>query len=327
MEREIVTQTILGANGVIGRELARHLLSYTGRVRQVSRTPVAVNADDEVVAADLLDAGATAEAVAGSAVAYLVAGLAYDHRVWEAQWPRVMRNAIDACRRHGAALVFFDNVYAYGRVDGVMTEDTPYNPCSRKGEVRARIATMLMDEVRRGELRGMIVRSADFYGPGAALSLTHATVTERLTRGKTPQWIGNPAAAHSFTYTADAGHSLALLGNTATAYGQVWHAVTSREPMSGELYVRTACELLGRPYRLQTASRWLLSLLGLFTPVIRENMEMLYQFEHDYRFDSGKLERASGLTAAPYREGIAATLRHAGLAVRRVVLPTSGTAG
>jgi hypothetical protein len=105
-----------------------------------------VNATDELVSADLLDAKATADAVAGSTITYLVAGLKYDHKVWEEQWPKVMRNAIDACKRHRSALVFFDNVYAYGRVDGVMTEDTPYNPRSRKGEVRARIATTLMDE-------------------------------------------------------------------------------------------------------------------------------------------------------------------------------------
>src|SRR5688500_12152168 len=100
-------QTILGANGVIGRELSRQLTSYSDRIRQVSRQPRRVNARDELVAADLLDPAATAAAVAGSSVAYLVAGLAYDRRVWREQWPRVMRNAIDACKRHGCALVFF----------------------------------------------------------------------------------------------------------------------------------------------------------------------------------------------------------------------------
>lgn len=304
-------QTILGANGVIGRELSRHLSTYTDRVRQVSRAPRPVHADDELVSADLLDARATADAVAGSTVTYLVAGLKYDSRVWQEQWPIVMRHAIDACRRHDSALVFFDNVYAYGRVEGPMTEDTPYNPCSRKGEVRARVATTFMDAVARGELRGMIVRSADFYGPGAVLSLPHATVTTRLTAGKSAQWIGNPAAIHTFTYTPDAGRTLALLGNTPSAYGQVWHAITSHEPMTGERFVRLSCELAGRPYALQVAPRWMLSLMGLFVPVLRENMEMLYQFEHDYRFDSGKVERAHGLAATSYRDGIAAMLEAA----------------
>lgn len=302
-------QTILGANGVIGRELSGHLSRYSNHVRQVSRSPKRVNAMDELFPADLLDAKATADAVAGSEITYLVAGLKYDHTVWKQQWPRVMRNAIDACKRHGSALVFFDNVYAYGRVDGVMREDMPYNPSSRKGEVRAHIATMLMDEVKRGELRGMIVRAADFYGPGATLSVTHATLTERLKAGKTPQWIGNAKVVHTFTYTFDAGRSLALLGNTPSAYGQVWHALTSKEPISGEQYVRIACELAHRPYGLQAAPRWLLRMMGVFVPVVRESIEMLYQFEDDYRFDSSKAERAFGLTATTYREGLAATLQ------------------
>ena len=302
-------QTVLGANGVIGRELSRQLPGYSDRIRQVSRSPKRVNATDELFSADLLDAKATADAVGGSAVTYLVAGLKYNHRVWEEQWPKVMRNAIDACRRHGSALVFFDNVYAYGRVDGVMTEDTPYNPCSRKGEVRARIATMLMDEVKRGDLRAMIVRAADFYGPDASLSVTYATVTERLKANKSPQWLANAKALHSFTYTPDAGRSLAVLGNTASAYGQVWHALTSKEAITGEQYVRIACELSRKPYALQVVPRWMLSLMGIFVPLVRENMEMLYQFEYDYRFDSSKSERAMGLAATGYREGIAATLK------------------
>jgi len=300
--------TILGANGIIGRELSHHLRQYTDHIRQVSRSPKRINPSDELVSADLLDAQATADAVRGSEVTYLVAGLKYDTRVWQQQWPVVMRNTIDACKRHGSALVFFDNVYAYGRVNGVMTEETPYNPCSRKGEVRARIATLLMDEVKRGGLRAMIVRAADFYGPGAVLSVTHAIVTERIRAGKTPRWIGNPQAVHTFTYTRDAGRTVALLGNTPAAFGQVWHALTSKDPMTGERYVRIACELSGRPFGLQVVPRWLQALMGMFVPLLRENMEMLYQFEHDYRLDSSKVERKFELEATPYREGIAATL-------------------
>ncbi|HOY28663.1 MAG TPA: NAD-dependent epimerase/dehydratase family protein [Flavobacteriales bacterium] len=302
-------QCILGANGTIGRELSQLLPKYTNAIRQVGRNPRKVNASDETVTADLLDAQAVAKAVQGCDVAYLVAGLKYDTKVWQEQWPKVMRHTIDACKRHGTKLVFFDNVYAYGKVDGPMTEDTPYAPCSKKGEVRARIATTLMDEVKRGELQAMIVRAADFYGPGATLSLTHSTVTERLKAGKTPQWVGNAKATHTFTYTPDAGRSVAVLGNTASAYGQVWHALTSKEAMSGEAYVRLACELAGKPYGIQVAPRWMLSIMGLFVPVLRENMEMMYQFEHDYRFDSSKVERAFQLSATSYKDGIAAALK------------------
>ena len=144
--------TILGANGVIARELSRALVSFSPAIRQVSRNPRKVNPTDETFIADLLDARATANAISGSEAVYLVAGLKYDTSVWQEQWPQVMRNVIDACIQHGARLVFFDNVYAYGRVDGLMTEDTPFNPISKKGEVRAKIATMLLEEMRSGNL-------------------------------------------------------------------------------------------------------------------------------------------------------------------------------
>ena len=305
--------TILGANGVIARELSRALSGSTDRIRQVSRAPRRVNATDETVPADLLDPRATERAVAGSDVVYLVAGLKYDTAVWQAQWPRVMRNVIDACQRHGSRLVFFDNVYAYGRVEGVMTEDTAFNPNSRKGEVRAEIATTLLEEMRAGTLEAMIVRSADFYGPGAPSSLVHATVFERLRRGKKPHWIGDPTATHTFTYTPDAGRALALLGRSEEAYGETWHAPTSKEELAGEQFVRLASRMADRPYELQVAPRWLLRLMGLFMPALRENHEMLYQFEHDYRFDSSKAASRFGLEATSYEDGISKILQAHGV--------------
>lgn len=300
--------TILGANGIIAQELSRALAVQTSNIRQVSRNPRKVNQTDKLFPANLLDGKATAKAVAGSDVAYLVAGLKYSASVWQEQWPRVMRNVIDACKQHGTRLVFFDNVYAYGLVDGVMTEDTPFNPTSKKGEVRAKIATMLLDEMRSGNLQAMIVRAADFYGPGAVQSFPHATVFERLRAGKTPQWIGNPHAVHTFTFTPDAGRAVALLGRSSEAYGQTWHLPTTKEPLTGADFVRLACDQTGQPDKLQVVPRWLLRLMGLFMHVLRENEEMMYQFEYDYRFDSSKIESAFGLQPTPYRQGIATSL-------------------
>ncbi len=300
--------TILGANGVIARELSRSLSAYTSNIRQVSRNPRQVNPSDETRVANLLDFLETDNAVAGSEVVYLVAGLKYSASAWQEQWPRVMRNAIDACKKYNVRLVFFDNVYAYGRVQGMMTEDTPFNPNSKKGEVRAKIATMLLEEMRSSNLQAMIVRSADFYGPGAVQSFPHATVFERLKAGKIPQWIGNPNTIHNFTFTPDSGHAVALLGKSLEAYGQTWHLPTTKEPMTGADFVKLACELAGQPYKLQVAPHWMLRLMGIFIPVLRENEEMMYQFDYDYRFDSSKIESTFNLRPTTYREGIRKTL-------------------
>lgn len=79
-------QTILGANGVIGRELALSLPQYTERVRLVSRNPKKVNERDELLAADLTNAEQTMKAVEGSEVVYLSVGLPYNTTTWVAQW-------------------------------------------------------------------------------------------------------------------------------------------------------------------------------------------------------------------------------------------------
>lgn len=69
---------------------------------------------------------------------------------------------------------------------------------------------------------------------------------------------------------------------------------------------------LPRPHAHQgdcpLAPRWTLRLMGLFVPVLRENDEMMYQFEFDYRFDSSKIEAAYSLAPTPAREGIATSL-------------------
>lgn len=303
--------TILGAGGVIARELTDALQAQGAHVRLASRRVQSAPAGTEHMLADLLDAGAVDRAVAGSDVVHLVAGLRYDTAVWQSEWPRVMAHAIEACLRHGARLAFFDNVYAYGQVDGPMTEDTPFNPCSRKGEVRAAIAATLLDAMRHRGLTALIARSADFYGPGATNSLIESVVVARLRAGKTPQWVGRPDAVHTFTYTPDAGAALARLTLEPTAWGQTWHLPTSAEAMTGDRLVRLANELAGRPQRVQVAPRWLLRAMGWFVPILRENDEMMYQFEHDYRFDSRKIERAFGLRATGYREGMQRTLASA----------------
>ncbi len=298
-------QTILGANGIIGKELSKHLPRHTSQIRQVSRNPKKENASDEIMKADLLNYTEIEKAVAGSAVVYLLAGLKYDAKTWQQQWPIVMKNTIDACKKHGSKLVFFDNVYAYGQVNGVMTEETSFNPISKKGEVRATIATMLLDEIKAGNLKGMIVRAADFYGPGATLSFIHSTVTERLKVGKGAQWIGDKKKIHTFTYTPDAGKTVALLANEEEAYNQTWHALTSPERITGEDLIRMAYEIMHMPDKgIQSLSKTGVRILGLFIPVLREFVEMMYQFENDYIFDSSKTSKFLNENATFYQEGI-----------------------
>ena len=302
-------QTILGSSGVIGTELAKSLTQYTDKIRLVSRNPKRVNPNDQLVIADLTNAQQVLSAVEGSEVVYLTAGIQYKISEWQKQWPVIMKNVIDACKTHKSKLVFFDNVYTYGLVKGWMKEDTLVNPVSKKGEVRAQIAQMIMSEVERGNLDAIIARAADFYGPNTPLSFATVTVFHNLKKGKKAQWFLDANKKHSMTFTPDAGKATALLGNTKTAYNQIWHLPTDKNALTGKEFIEIAAKEFGVKPEYVVLKKWMIQLVGVFIPVVKESIEMLYQNEYDYLFDSSKFEKAFNFVPTSYKDGIAATVK------------------
>jgi nucleoside-diphosphate-sugar epimerase len=299
--------TILGAGGVIASGLARELIGRGEAVRLISRR-ARPYPGAEVVAADLTDAAQTLAAAQGAQVVYLVAGLPYRAAIWEEQWPRVMRHAIEACKGTGARLLFFDNVYAYGRVEGTMTETTPFNPCSRKGEVRARIATTLLDEVKAGAVTALIARAPDFYGPNCATGLANLFVVDKLAAGAKALWPADDTVPHSMIFTPDAARGVALLAARETAWNQTWHLPTAAPAPTGREFVAATARALGVPARHTKLGRLLFWSVGLLNGDARESFEMLYQYDRPYLFDSLKFNRAFGFTPTPYADGIRQTV-------------------
>jgi len=300
-------QTILGAGGAIGTELAKALPQYTDTIRLVSRNPEKVNESDVTYSADLMDSEAVKKAVSGSDICYLTVGLKYDKKVWRRSWPVIMKNVIDACEEHGSKLVFFDNVYLYDPDHlNPMTEETPVNPSSEKGKVRAEIVKMLWDAAEENRITALVARSADFYGPGfeKPLSILIETVFKPLNQGSTANWLGGDSFKHSFTYTPDAGKATALLGNTPEAFGKSWHLPTASNPYTGKEWVEEIAEAMNQKPKYRTVSTLIVRLMGLFMPIMRENVEMMYQYDRDYVFNSDKFEEKFNMQPTPYEEGI-----------------------
>jgi nucleoside-diphosphate-sugar epimerase len=299
--------TILGAGGAIGNALVKLLSARNQPFRLVGRNPQAIPGAAETLAADLTDKDQTIRAVAGSTVVHLLVGLKYDRKVWQELWPRVMSNTIEACKRAGAKLIFFDNVYMYGKVSGPMTEETPFNPCSRKGEIRAKIATTLITEWKSGTLTGMIARSADFYGPDTPNAVPNLLVFQPFAKKRKASWLVNDAVRHSFTYTPDAAGSLVELAERPNAWNQTWHVPTTPNPLTGRELVALAAKEFGVAPRYRVLSRPMLKIAGWFDPLVAESYEMLYQSDRPYLFDSSKFAREFGFAGTPYADGIRAT--------------------
>jgi nucleoside-diphosphate-sugar epimerase len=164
---------------------------------------------------------------------------------------------------------------------------------------------MILHEVESGGLQAIIARSADFYGPSINnTSVLTEIVFKNFSNGKKANWLASEKYRHSFTYTPDAGKATALLGNTADAYNQVWHLPTASNPFTGKEWIETIANEMGVEPKFQVAPKLLARIIGLFVPIMKETVEMMYQYDRDYVFDSSKFEKRFAFKPTPYLEGI-----------------------
>ncbi|GJH17480.1 NAD-dependent epimerase/dehydratase family protein [Caballeronia novacaledonica] len=299
-------QTILGANGQIAVELARELQrKYTNDVRLVSRNPRKVSDSDTLVSANLLDAKQTLDAVKGSSIVYFTAGLPPDTALWEAQFPTMLKNALDACRVAGASFAYFDNTYMYPQDARLLTEQAPFAPVGRKGKVRAAMASMVLEEMLRGEIPVLIGRAPEFYGPGKTQSITNALVIEKLQAGKKARVPVRDDTRRTLIWTPDASRALATLGNAPDAFGQTWHLPCSDDRPTYKEFVAMGSQAFGRKPGYSVISKWTLTAAGLFSKQVRELRELLPRYEQDNLFDSTKFKRRfPRFDVTTYREGL-----------------------
>ncbi len=301
--------TLIGAGGAIGTPLAQELLKKGKSVRLLSRSGKTMEGA-ESLSVDVFNQKELTEAIRGSKVVFQLVGLDYNTKTWQEKWPVLMQNTLSACAETGVPLIFFDNVYMYGPVSGKMTEDTPFNPSSKKGEVRAKVAHLLLEAVQRGEVKASIARSADFYGPWADnTSMFYQTVFKNFAEGKKPQWLGNPAMAHTMSYTLDCAKALVLLADDPSSFNQTWHMPSKNPPLLPTDLMKIAAHEMGVAYKdVQAAPKWLIRILGLFMPIMKEMVEMVYQNEQVYWFDSSKFEQKYGYQPTSYEDGIRETV-------------------
>ncbi|MDV3951627.1 NAD-dependent dehydratase [Elizabethkingia anophelis] len=299
-------QTILGANGQIGEELARELKrNFTSDIRIVSRRAQKVNDTDEIFSADLSVREKAIEAVKGSEIAYFTLGLPISSDLWEKQFPVILRNVIDACKVNGTKLVFFDNTYMYPQDDRILTENTAFDPVGRKGRVRRQMAEMVLKEIRSGELEAVICRAPEFYGPAKTQSITNTLIFNNIKEGKTLKVPLSDKKKRSLIWTPDASSATALIGNTPDAFGQTWHLPVDKSHPTYREFIRIASEIYGRDLKYSVVPRFVFSIGALFNKKMKELLELLPRYEHNNIFDDSKFRnRFPNFQVTSYQQGI-----------------------
>ena len=311
------THVIFG-NGPVGSSAARYLLKEGHRVRMASRTgrrPLVVFDDLsseeqnrlELRSADALDPQAVLETSRGATHLYHCVNVPYQ------DWPRVLpglqANLIAAALQEKAVLGVAENLYMYARGAPVISDDTPEVPPTRKGLFRKQLHEKLVEAGKADGLAWTSVRASDYYGPGAVLQSLFGTqlFLDPLFNGKRPRVVGRLDQPHTYTYVEDYGRALAVAALDPRAHGRSWIVPNDRT-----LTARQASELFfaaaGRKQTLRIIPRPLIAGLGLFDPLLRELVEMLYQKEEPYVVDGSQFARQFSFTPTTLEEGVRRTI-------------------
>jgi nucleoside-diphosphate-sugar epimerase len=221
---------------------------------------------------------------------------------WQAKLFPIARAVTDAAAAAGSRLVVMDNLYAYGPPEGPMTETSPRAARGPKGRLRVQLEEFFLEAHLQGRVRLTIGRASDFYGARANSQVMILAITPAL-RGRRAFWPGKRDVRHTLNYLPDVGRALAILGEREEALGEVWH-LPAAEPLTGRQFMEVVFRILASPMRLGVITRPMMRLVGVFSPLVREAVEVLYQFERPFVMDASKFERAFGSQVTPHHDAI-----------------------
>ena len=306
---------VIVGKGPVGSTTA-HLLAEQGHdVLVLSRSGGTSTDGVQHAAVDASDVAALAAAVGRADVLYnAVNPPAYDR--WTRDWPPIAAAMLGAAERSQALLVVMGNLYGYGRPTGPITAGSPLAATDAKGRLRVQMWTDALAARAAGRIRGVTeARASDFVGPTVPAPQSHLMrQLDTLRRGRRAWVIGDPDAAHSWSYVPDVAATLVALGSDPRAEGRAWMVPTS-PPRSQRQALTDLARALGAPPARVSGTPWpVLRAVGRFQPQLREIVAIRHQWDQPFTLDSTETSEVFGLQPTPWDDVVRATVTGAATA-------------
>jgi nucleoside-diphosphate-sugar epimerase len=298
---------LFGAAGAIGHSLAAELQSRRISYRAVGREAERLQRDfpgAAIATADFFTKEGVQDAASGIDTIFYLAGAPYTEFF---KHPIMVRNALDAAQAAGVRrFVHVAPVYSYGPpLTRPVPESQPHAPNTRKGRFRLEQEQAVLERNAPG-FATMVVHLPDFYGPHAELSYANAFMREALS-GKTASFIGPLDARREFLFVPDAAAPLLALAALDDAYGRCWNL--GGESIVARDFANGVFAAIGKSPKYRSVPKWVLQIVGVGVPLMREVAEMYYLFDSGFVLDDAALRgRLGGWKKTPFADGIAQTI-------------------
>lgn len=262
---------VTGATGLLGSHVAEQLVrrgeNVRALVRPTSDTAFLRGLGVELFPADLLDAAAVRQAVAGADVVYHCAARVGDWGSWRQFRAEVIDttgNLVSACRAAEVGrLLHVSSVSVYGhprQATADFTEDEPLGQHVRRLDYYCRAKIQAEKLVRDFGPDLTIVRPSWIYGPRDRNGFP------RLVNGLRGNWIkliGRADNLLNLIYAGDVAEGAILAANHPGARGRVYHLCNPGD-ITQQQFIDTLTDGLGLPRVTRRAPRWLATWGGLF---------------------------------------------------------------
>jgi nucleoside-diphosphate-sugar epimerase len=295
------THVVVGA-GPVGRETARLLARAGQQVLLVSRSGTGPEVPGvRRTAADATSSAELSRLAGGADAVYNCVNPPEYHR-WPELWPPIAAAFLAAAEDSGAVLVTAGNLYPYGPVDGPMVEGMPDAGTGAKARVRAQMWAEALAAHEAGRIRAVEVRGSDYMGADVGEGAHVPRVVPQALAGKPVRVFGDPDQPHSWTDVHDMARALVTVASEGRTWGRVWHAPTN-PPCTQREAIADVCRVAGRePVPVKGIPRLMVTVGGVFVPVLGALRETVYQFERPYVLDSTAIQTELGLMPSPWED-------------------------
>ncbi len=283
---------VLGVNGHIGQAAAKAFAAAGWGVAGMARTDKYRTPGIRFIQGDSDSVADMRRAIGDAEVVVNALNLPYhtwDKGRMEAQMARV----IEALGTSGKTMLFPGNIYNFAASDRYVTPDLPQTPQTPRGAIRVRVEQMFEAAAAQGGVQVVILRAGDFYGPGSSNDWFDLAMFREAAKGRVAT-MGASGIGHSWAYLPDlarAFEALASLRSTLGAFERFHFAghFATPEQMAAEIIKTAPTGTKIAPFQL-----WLLNLLGIIDPIMREAAKMAYLWRNPMELEDDRLAALLG---------------------------------
>jgi len=277
---------VLGAKGRFGRAAVTAFSQAGWEVTAFGRNWSDAPVDGVTrVTGDALDPEVLSLACEGQDV--IINAINPPYEDWAEKLPRITQSVIQAAQESGAHVLVPGNIYNYGAdAPALLSETTPWHPTTRKGKLRVEME----QSYRAAGVPTIVLRSGDFFEREISGSWFESYIAVQARKGRT-MYPGPLDQIHAWAYLPDMGRLAVLLAERRDSFGQFEEFGFDGYTLTGANLVKCIGRATGKRQKVSGLPWWIVRVLGVFRPAMRELVELRYLWNVPHRVDGNKLYR------------------------------------